>query len=96
MNTTDLKNALYERMLQAYDSPPAKSEVNWIVSNLVEIMRDAIITDGKVLLRRLGRLQLTTRAGRTYIVHGEEHVVGDRNTVTFKISTSLKKELNAS
>lgn len=96
MNTTDLKDYLYQRAATLFDPPLTREDVSVLVDMTVDGMTKALTEEDeegekKMLLRGFGTLRVTRRKGRTYSVRGKEVTVGDRDTVTFKPGAELAR-----
>ena len=99
MNTTDLKNEVYQTVSKKFSPALTKEEVSTFVDAVIDTMAAELTKDyedgeAKVVLRGFGTLKVVNRKGRTYSVRGKEVTVGDRKTVTFKPGTELVKEIS--
>jgi nucleoid DNA-binding protein len=101
MNTTSLREFVYNETAKIYEQPLTHKEV----ADFIELVFEGIIRgltgeiaddDGeqKVLIRGIGKFVRVTRKGRTYNVHGRLIEVPDRETVIFKPGTVLMKRIH--
>jgi len=93
MNTADLREFLYQKSMERFEVPFTRNETNVLADLFFEFFTDALVTEGKLLIRDWGKWEVVTRKGRTYKVRGTEVTVQDRKTVTFSPGAKLTKAI---
>lgn len=100
MNSTELKDYVYQKLATSFDPPLTREDVGIVFETFLDGMIHGLTTpdeegECKVLLRGFGTLKRVTRKGRTYSVRGKEVSVGERDTVTFKPGAGLSRGISS-
>ena len=103
MNTTNLRDHMYNRAAQVFDPPLTRSDVTTIIDLLLDGLTAGLTGHirgeddeeelPRVLLRSFGTFKVVQRKGRTYRVRGKDVEVGDRYTITFSPGAELTRAL---
>jgi len=90
----DLKDRIYQTQREAFEAPLTHRDTSTIVDIMISEMKAGVVKEGKVYLAGFGCLEKTTRKGRTWKIRGKEVTKGERDTVTFRPFTDIKKQLS--
>lgn len=92
MTRKELVNALFEAMDKKLKKAECENVVDFIFDTITSSLKDG----EEVKIPGFGIFQVVKRAERTCInpANGEKMLVPAKETVKFKISSTLKKELN--
>ncbi len=90
LTKADLVDSIYENM------PIDKQKATQIVEDWIELMKEGLITDSKLMISGFGVFEVKgkdARPGRNPST-GEKIILAARKVVKFKSSQILRKELN--